>query len=49
VDLVKTRLTDNYNKMCVFSRNIMAASKLRATSEYERDNKIGLYGTKETY
>lgn len=49
VDLVKRRLTENYTKMYAFSRSIQTASKLRATSEYERNNKINLYGTKEKY
>lgn len=49
VDLVRTRLSDNYKKMYSFSRGIQSTSKLRATSDYERNNKVGLYGTKEKY
>jgi len=49
VDLVKTRLIENYKKMYAFCRSISATSKLRATDAYEREHKIGLYGTSEKY
>jgi len=49
IDLVKTRLIENYKKMYAFCRSIWATSKLRAAGEYEREHKIGLYGTKEKY
>lgn len=49
IDLVQNRLTENYTKMYSFSSGIQSTSKLRATSKYERENKIGLYGTKEKY
>jgi len=46
IDLVNQRLTQNYKNMYTYCQAIAAASSVRAASNYERNSKVTLYGTR---